>query len=144
MAQDIKDITDDELPPSTYIQSRDPKNSAGSGSQPQKLPYPCKDWNDKVCNRTVCKFTHACYVCSQQHPAHFLGVPSTRLQLHLVLLMHDYSGSSQGPPPGPTRYIMTCLCRVNPMFLPRISDCLSTKLCRGQITYINRYMFILI
>ena len=70
-SDDLKDITDDELPPSSYQAKGSRPQSAFHSASDQKfpLPFPCKDYNDKVCVRPVCKFFHNCTHCSQPHPA---------------------------------------------------------------------------
>ena len=76
-ADDIKDITDDELPPSTYLADKPPRAPRQAGpasshaSNAGSVPFPCNDWNNRVCNRTVCKFLHQCHICSQDHPAKY-------------------------------------------------------------------------
>ena len=73
-SDDLRDITEDELPPSTYQPGQNPapgKRAAthNANSDHNKAPFPCRDWNDRECYRKVCKFDHKCYVCSQSHPA---------------------------------------------------------------------------
>ena len=66
---DLKDITDDELPPSTYVPPRQSKNSSAPQHSASKGPSYCKDFNDRACLRPICKFDHNCYYCGQSHPA---------------------------------------------------------------------------
>ena len=72
-AQDLSDITDDQLPPSSYIP---PRHGGASGNHqgPQRFgtvsKAPCNDYNERTCTRPVCKFDHKCARClSYDHPA---------------------------------------------------------------------------
>lgn len=69
-SDDLRDI-EEELPPMVY----EPRTANQQRPRPQpksadgKLPYPCRDWNDKECTRRFCKFDHNCYICFLAHPA---------------------------------------------------------------------------
>ena len=69
-ADDLTEVFADHLDTHTMVRSDHPNASSGP-SHHAKVPFPCRDWNEKVCNRTVCKFFHECSRCHQDHPLKF-------------------------------------------------------------------------
>ena len=69
-ADDLTELFADHLDTHTMVRL-DQSSASSSSSHQAKVGFPCRDWNDKSCNRTRCKFLHECSNCHQDHPARY-------------------------------------------------------------------------
>ena len=65
-ADDLTEVFADHLDTHTLVRSDHPPASGFSHHGPSNRT--CRDWNERNCNRSVCKFLHECSRCHQDHP----------------------------------------------------------------------------
>ena len=65
---DLSEVFADHLDSHTMLRPSDDHSASHPASEQGKSKFPCRDWNEKTCTRSVCRFLHECSRCKQDHP----------------------------------------------------------------------------